>query len=312
MPRRRFPFRILVMLACLLSLAVSTGGCRQDPGTRSSAREPIEAVATLSRTLRENDLHGFVRVAVPPELLPGLEVAWRSGRSRWPLDELPFDSKIPNALASLSADKADKVWRSSFDRQFANAHGEIRAAATSLGLFGVKYIQSDISLSADERHHYPQLISALSDWAQHARLGDPKRAHRAIAQLTTAARQSGLREEGDFARYGMDGTLTRLGPFMDAFKRALREYGLDLDHSLDAMVFTLVSQQGDHARVRMRYPLAGKTIETTIDVEQVEGYWYVSDFLRHARAAAASVEGGPAAISADSGARPQPKPEASP
>ena len=300
------------MLACVLCLAVSVGGCRQDPATRSLANEPVEAVASLSRALRENDLRGFVRVAVPPELLPGLEAAWRSGRSRWPLDELPFDSKIPNALAGLSAEKADKIWRRSFDRQFANAHGEIRAAATALGLFGVKYVQSDASLSADERHHYPQLISALSDWAQQAKLGDPKRAHRAIAQLTTAARQSGLREEDDFARYGMNESLTRLAPFMDAFKRALREYGLDLDHSLDAMALSLVSRQGDHARVRMRYPLAGKTIETTIDVERVEGHWYVSDFLRHARAAAASSEGPATKISADAGAKQQPTPRASP
>lgn len=268
--------------------ALVLGGCRERPGAPVEATEPAAAVVVLSRHLRNNDLAGFARSAVPPELLPALAEAWNGGRTRWPLEELPFDHKIPSALASLSADQAERTWRRGFDRQFANANGEIRSAATALGLFGVKYIQGDARLSEDERRHYPQLVSALSDWAQQARLGDPKRAHRAIAQLTDAARQTGLREEADFRRYGMDESLRRLTPFVAAFKRSLRDYGLDLDRSLDAMEVSLESQDGDRARVRMRYPLAADTVDAVIGVERVGGRWYVSDFLRHAREAAKS------------------------
>jgi hypothetical protein len=72
-----------------------------------------------------------------------------------------------------------------------------------------------------------------------------------------------------------------------ALKDVLRGYGLDLDAGLDAMVLSLDSRDGDHARVRMRYPLAGATIDTVVAVEQIDGHWYLSDFLRHARTAAA-------------------------
>ena len=285
-PVRRPVHALPALLAALLALAVL--GCeRVERLPPDGATEPTQAVALLTLHLRDNDLQAFARDAVPPALQPQLAAAWRDGKTRWPLEELPFDHKIPGMLAVLAADKADARLRRGFDRQFANANSEIRAAAKALGLFGVKFLQSDAALSAGERAHYAQLVAATSDWGGRAKLGDPKRARGAIARLTLAARQSGLREEADFRRFGMDESLRRLGPVVAALKDSLRTYDLDLDRSLDAMTLTLESQDGDRARVRMRYPLAAKTINAVVAVERIDGHWYVSDFLRHARAAAA-------------------------
>ena len=289
-PRPALP----VVLAALLALTAL--GCEKDrqvaPGT---AAGPVQAVALLSRHLRDNDLHAFARDAVPPPLRPQLDAAWRAGRTRWPLDELPFDRKIPGVLAMLSADKADAALRRSFDRQFANANTEIRAAASALGMFGVKFLQSDDTLSAEERAHYAQLVSAMSAWGAKAKLGDSKRGRGAIARMTLAARQTGLRGEADFAQFGIDDSLRRLTPVIAALKDTLRSYDLDLDDSLDAMTLSLDHQDGDRARVRMRYRLAGEAIDTLVAVERIDGRWYLSDFLRHARAAAAPPPAPPAA-----------------
>lgn len=273
------------LLAALLALAAI--GCDRSPRvTPSAAAGPAEAVALLTQHLRDNNLQAFALDAVPPALHPQLAAAWRAGRTLWPLEELPFDRKIPGILTTLSADKADAQLRRSFDRQFANANTEIRGAASALGLFGVKFLQGDDSLSAEERAHYAQLVSAISEWGAKAKLGDPKRGRGAIARLTLAARKTGLRTEADFPRLGMDDSLRRLRPLMVALKDTLRSYDLDLDDNLDAMTLSLESQDGDRARVRMRYPLAGKTIDTVVTVERIDGRWYISDFLRHARAAA--------------------------
>jgi hypothetical protein len=276
-------------VAALLALALALGaaGCREEPPRAGAATEPVQAVAVLVAHLRDNDLQGFAHDAVPETLRPGLDASWRSGRSRWPLEELPFDQRIPAMLGALAADGAEPRLRRSFDRQFANAHTEIRSAAEALTLFGVKYLQSDASLSPEERNHYVQLVEALGVWAAEAKLGDPQRARGAITRLAMAARHAGVREEADLARLGMDESLRRLGPMFGAFKVCLRDYGLDLDRSLDGMQLSLEREDGDRALVRLRYPLAGRTIDTLIAVERVDGHWYLSDFLRHARAAAA-------------------------
>ena len=269
-------------------LALSVGGCGQDrPADVGAASEPAAEVLLLAAHLRANNLNAFVHAAVPPELQAPLQQAWRENRSRWPLDELPFGERVPGMLQALAAPKAEQELRRGFDRQFANASRDIRSAATGLGMFGVKFVQSDADLSDEERVHYTQLIGALSEWAKTAKLGDTQRARRSIAQLTAAARRSGLKHPDDFARFGMEDSLRRLGPVFGSLKTALDQYGLDVDHGLDELTATLESQDGDSARVRMRYPLGGRTIDTIVALEREGKRWYLRDYLRHARAAAA-------------------------
>ncbi len=267
--------------------------------TTAGATKPAEAVRLLTRHLHDNDLEAFARDAVPPAMLPQLERAWREGRTRWPLTELPFDERLPQLLAALSAPGSEKKLQQVFDRQFSGAHAELKAAAMSLGLFGVQYIRSEGDYSDDERQHYAQFVQAISQWGLSAPLGDPQRSRRVIPQLTTAARRTGLASEADFRKAGMQEGLRRLGPFMATTKRALAIYGLQLDDSLSGLQASLQQQTGDRARVRLRYTLGETDIDTVVDVERHGGRWYLSDYLRHAEAA---VVGGPSGPT-DAGAR---------
>lgn len=286
-PRPRTVTLPALMAGGLMAGLLALAGCGEDMPPPGAASAPEQSVLVLAGRLRDNDLVGFAHDAIPPGLHPAMAEAWRTGRTRWPLEELPFDHRIPGMLATLSEPGAEKRLQRDFDRQFANAHGEIRSAARSLGLFGVKYLEGDRSLTEDERHHAVQLITAFSAWGERARLGEPKRARASIARLALAARRTHLTSDTAFREAGMDESLRRLGPMWAALKEALRGYDLDLDESLGGMQATLVERDGDRARVRMRYPLAGKTIDTTVAVERIDGHWYLSDFVRHARAAAA-------------------------
>ena len=273
-------------LACLLWCCALVACARAPvPPTAvapTAATRPAQAVQLLTRHLRDNDLAAFARDAVPPALHAQQQAAWQQGRTRWPLDELPFDDRLPALLSTLAAPGAEARLQRGFDQQFAGAGSQIRGAAASLGLFGAQYIQRQGDYSDDERQHYAQLIQAASLWGKRAPLADRERAHRAILELTAAARQSGLASPADFRRLGMDDSLQRMGAFAAAFKQALAPYGLELDASLDAMRVTLQQQTGDSARVRMQYPFAGQDIDTIVAVERIDGRWYLSDYLHHA------------------------------
>ena len=279
-------------IGCWLLLALAA--CGSDRGTASvpastrasGATTPAEAVLLPTRDLRDNDLAAFARDAVPPALHARLDVAWRSGRTRWPLDELPLGAKVPAILGALATPGSEAKLGRDYDRQLAGAGGELRSAALALGLFGDKYLVNEGDFSADERAHYRQLVAAASRWAAAAPLSDAKRAHAAIARLATAARASGLRSEADFARFGMDDSLRRLSGYERVLKQVLAGYGLDLDATRAGMRASEVERDGDHARVRMQYRFGGRDIDAVIGVERRDGRWYVADFLRHTEAAA--------------------------
>ena len=300
MPRRSSRTRShCFCLLLLAATAVLAGACQRKGGEAlpGAATEPATAVSQLAGYLRNDDLAGYARAAVPPAQYAELEAAWAQGNSRWPLTELPLHDKLPALLATLSDEQAPQQLQRAFKAQIAGQAASVRQAAHSLRLFGVQYITHQGDYSADERTHYVQLIKALGNWAQAAPLSDPDRAASTIRTLTDAARATGLDSDQALQQAGMSNSLQRLGPFARAAKQVLAGYGLDLDESAEQLRVGLLEQQGDHATVRVQYPLAGEDIDLQVALERRQGRWYpartlaeVDALLAAARAAQAPPE----------------------
>jgi hypothetical protein len=279
------------LTSAALCLLAAVAGCE-----RATAPAPVPGlpppgpVATVEQRLRElhrSDLAGYARHSVPPALYAELDRAWREDRSRWPLTELPLDDRLPGLLSALGAPDAERKLRASYRREFADAHSELRSAATTLGLLGVRHLKAEPGYSADERAHYIALVEALSDWGRQAPLGATDRANPAITRLAAAARRTGLHRAPAWQQAGMAGSLQRLGPFFGTLKQVLADYGLDFDRALDDARVELVEHKGDRARVKLRYELAERPIEVRLELQRIDGRWYLADVLTHARTEAA-------------------------
>lgn len=295
---------ILRPLLAATLVAALLAACRPAPEdaeapAASDLSRPSLAVRALAGHMRSGDFAAFARDAVPPDLHLELQRAWAEGRTRWPLDELPFAEHLPDVLGALAAADAETALAAGFDRNFADAARDIRAAAATLGMFGIQYVQHQGEFSESERDHYGQLVGAVAQWAGSAPLAERERAHAAIAQLAAAAREIGPATAEDIAAAGMDVFLARSGHFANAAKAVLAGYGLDLDAALDGVDASLQVQRGDEASVRLRYTLAGTAIDTLVELERIDGRWYLTDYLAHARAAAAAGDPAPAAMDPD-------------
>ena len=100
--------------------------------------------------------------------------------------------------------------------------------------------------------------------------------------IVAAARATGLASDEDLRRAGMEGSLRQLGPFLAAVKATTAGYGLDLDRSLADLRTGLVEENGDHATVRLHYPLGASEIDTTLRLTRVDGHWYLDGYLEEA------------------------------
>ncbi len=288
MPSRPHTHR-WIWLALPLCGMLALAACKPQPATpRAPANGPAAAVEQLIQHLHDNDLAGFARAAVPPAEYAQLETAWREGRSRWPLTELPLDDQLEALLTALAAPGSEQKLQQGFKRNFANQDKDLKDAARSLGLFGVQYVKREGVFTDEERAHYAQMIAALSEWAQRAPLSDPKRGLAAIPPLAAAARKTGLTTDQSFRDAGMTASLQRLSPFFAQAKTLLAGYGLPLDHSFTELRTELVEQAGDQARVRVHYPLGDREIDTVVSLQRRGGRWYLTDYLRHAEQALAT------------------------
>jgi len=276
--------------ALTLLAALMAAGCQRAPApvVEPTPTEPTQAVEQLIRDLRRNDLVSYSRHAVPPELRARLDLAWQEGRTRWPLTDLPLDDRLPAFIDALSAPGAEKQLLTVYQRQFSGANAELRSAAATLGLFATQYLRREGDYSDEERAHYVQLVGAISRWAQKAPLGDAQLARQAIPSLVAGARHTGLAGGPErFRQLGMQRSLEHMGPFFERMKRVLLAYGLDIDADLATARATLLERDGDRARIRLDYTLAGQAIQAELAVERRDGHWYLTDALRHAEVEAA-------------------------
>ena len=292
---------LAVLLCCgLLACERSTPGTGAPIGVAvkpqaQAARKPVDAVNVLRDRLLARDGAGFARLAVPPALHARLADGWRDGRSRWPLDELPLDAKLPKMLATLQEKNAESKLMATFRRQFAGADKDIDQAIRTLVLFGGEYVQKEADYSPEERDHVAQALVAVGDWARAAPLSDPKHAQPFFGALVAAANRSGIDGKAGSAAYaalGMQGSLSRLSPFIATLLAQLRtQYGLDVDATLRGMDVRLLEQTGDTARLRLRYTLAGQAIDAIVPVVRIDGHWYLADFVRRTEASLAAETG---------------------
>ncbi|RZA20637.1 MAG: hypothetical protein EOP93_05555 [Lysobacteraceae bacterium] len=265
------------------------------PARSQPALKPVDAVNVLRERLLARDGAGFARLAVPPNLHARLAEGWQAGSTRWPLDELPLDTKLSKMLAALQEKNAESKLMATFRRQFAGADRDIDQAIRTLVLFGGEYVQKDADYTPDEREHAAQALAALGSWALAAPFSEPRHAQPFFGALAAAAQRSGIDGKAGnaaFATLGMDPGLNRLSPFIATLLAQLRtQYGLDVDAALRGAEVRLLEQTGDSARLRLRYTLAGTEIDAIVPVRRIDGHWYLADYLRRAEASLAGKAG---------------------
>lgn len=284
-----FRIRFALALAVLL-----LAGCRAEEDAPPPARPaptPEAAVHRLLDDLRRDDLGAYAVHALPPDLYARTDAAWRAGRSRWPLSELPLARHLPAAIDRLAAPRAETLLRRGYRQQFAGARTEVRTAARTLALFARQMLERDTGMPAAERTHRLQQVAALATWADSARLADAARVEPLLPGLVRAARATHL-AGGDAAwsQAGLHRSLTRLRPALREGKRALATLGLDVDAALRSVRIERLTGTAHSARLRLRYTLAGQPVVADLDLVRRPEGWFLTDSLRHAEAAL----GGPA------------------
>ena len=251
------------------------------------AATPAAAVTDLIADLRRNALADLPRTALPPALYARVEAGWRAGRSRWPLTELPLDDSIPGLLHALTQPDAERKLQARFRQQLSGQTRALQEAARGLGLWGRQYLAREGQYNAQQRRHYVQLVDAVSSWAAQAPLGDPERGRDSVHLLVNGAARGAPAGADDFSRMGMDASLKGLVPLYLAGKQMLGRYGLGVDAALASVRADTVEIRGDTATVRVKYLLAGREIETVMDVVRRDGRWYLADYLAAAEASLA-------------------------
>lgn len=301
---RRLPAWALV---ALLSLVVTLSACRRDPPDSREARapgDPVAAVESQAKALRDNDLVRWSRLRLPPDLHARSERLWVQRQKMAEPPSAEDTRKFRDMMARLTAPDAEQALMRDLEPKLRKFEGEIagqwplmQATAT---IFLNAAIQANSELSDPQKAHGTQVADSLLAWAQPALFTDRERARKAVAALSSTARKLDLATLEQARALPMTPALEKGGIALEGLKDAARAYGLDIDRSLAGVEVELVSSEGDHATVKVSYPLLERTQSFEMAMVRRDGGWYSAEAIAETEAELAEFEavGTPAGPSA--------------
>ncbi|GAB2500389.1 hypothetical protein [Arenimonas alkanexedens] len=297
------PRLLLRASLALLIFTLALTACRREaPADQARAPgDPVEAVEAMTAALRQNDLVRYSHLSLPPELHARSAALWdrrvaeaepTSAEDAEQYDRLMARLLAPDAEASLGRDMEQQLAK--LENEIGGQWPLMQATAT---IFLSAAIQANTELSADEKTHATDVATQLIDWADPGLFTDRERGRRAIAVAVATARSLQLPTLADVRALPREAALEKGGIALAGTKDLLRIYDLDLDTLLDGVAVERLAGEGDKARVRVSYPLQGKTLAFEMDMQRRDGAWYGVAAIRDAEEDLA--EAGPPALAED-------------
>ena len=285
MTRRLPAWALLALLALVLTLSA----CRKDaPEQAQAPGNPVAAVEGLAQALRDNDLVRYSRLSLPPDLHARSEALWnRRVAEAQPVSDADA-AEYDRMMARLTAPDAEAEINRDIEPKLAKLEAEIAGQwpmmqATAL-IFLNAAVQANTDLSAEEKTHANEVVSALMAWAQPALFTDRARARVAVSALVDTANTLALPTLAQARALPMVPAMEKGGIALAGVKQVAKAYDLDLDRALDGVRAELVSSEGDRAQVKVSYPLLDKTVSFEMEMQRHGDGWYSAQAVRDAEA----------------------------
>ncbi|MHB1589680.1 MAG: hypothetical protein ACYCUL_08705 [Metallibacterium scheffleri] len=280
----KYPLRALLLILVLLALAACS---RHAEETRPGGSSPQAAVADGYKLLRDNDIDGLYRHALPPADYAAMRARWGQGRdlSQFsPADRAQF-AKMMTLLSAPGAQQL--LWVEIKPKLLqARQHYQARLPAM-LGMLRTMAdtgVQRSTQMTAAEKVQALTALGVLSNWAEKTDWLNPDKVYQVLGVLTSTAQKMSFHTLNEALSMPYPEAMRDVGHLWSGVKQALDVYGLSVDTILDTAQIKVLSDDGNVAVVRTTFDVLGTPVTRDNTLIKQDGRWYDRDTLLHWRA----------------------------
>lgn len=273
-------------LALALCLSLALFGCGKEEAPADAAKVaaaapqpngPVQQIEQSLAALRNNDLRALMGIALPKEQLAELRAEYEKARAEAITEE---DRKqFEDSVGKLLADGGIDSMMAELEPKLAEMKAQL-PMIIGIGMMAMQQgVQASTEFSEAQKAQMGQMLSGLQSWAMSTDFADPARLRQALEALKAGVEQSGIRSVDDLNALNYEQMLAKAGPVLGGVKGALSAYGLDVNAVLASVKPSLVSQEGDVARVKIDYTLFNTPLSMETELTRKDGFWYSKDAL---------------------------------
>lgn len=284
LPAARRPTRPILLLAMLLALLALAACSHRAEETQPGGATPESAMADSYKLLRDNDIDGLYRHALPPAEYAAMRARWGKDRdlSKFAPDER---AQFDRMMAVLTAPGADTLLWAELKPKLAAARSQYQARLpTMIGMLQTMAdtaVQRSTDLSVEEKTQAGKALDAIGTWAGKTDWLDPDKVHQVLGVVTATASKMDFRtlEQAMTLPYGK--SMQDIGYAWSGIKQALAVYGLSVDGILDSAKIKVLSNDGNVAVVQTTFDVLGTPVTRENTLINQGGRWYDRSTLLH-------------------------------
>ncbi len=280
----KYPSRVLLLLLALLALAACS---RHAEETQPGGSTPQAAVADGYKLLRDNDIDGLYRHALPPADYAAMRARWGQGRdlSQFsPADRAQF-AKMMTLLSAPGAQQL--LWveiKPKLLQARKNYQARLPAMLGMLRTMADTGVQRSTTLTGAEKVQALTALGVLSAWAEKTDWLNPDKVYQVLGVLTSTAQKMSFHTLNEALSMPYPEAMRDVGHLWSGVKQALDVYGLSVDTILDTAQIKVLSDDGNVAVVRTTFDVLGTPVTRDNTLIKQDGRWYDRDTLLHWRA----------------------------
>lgn len=263
-------------------LAVTLVGCgKKDVDEIPAVLEsitPALAVEQSAALVRANDLGGLFAHMLPPAELEQVKAHWRDGQE---MPDAEQREQFAQMMAQLNSPQAEELLWQQIEPQLRRYDEQYRAQLPVFVEMGRGWLRAMLAESEDateaEKRHAMEVVDALAEWLRNTPFGDRELMRETIGIIVATARDLDLHDLEQVRALEFDESMDKASQVFAASKQVLALYGLSIDRMLDSVQATTVSEDGDHAVVRVDYRLLDVPLTHEMAMERIDGRWYSVD-----------------------------------
>ena len=280
----KYPSRVLLLLLALLTLAACS---RHAEETQPGGSTPQAAVADGYKLLRDNDIDGLYRHALPPADYAAMRARWGQGRNLSqfsPADRAQF-AKMMTLLSAPGAQQL--LWveiKPKLLQARKNYQARLPAMLGMLRTMADTGVQRSTVLTGAEKVQALTALGVLSNWAGKTDWLNPDKVYQVLGVLTSTAQKMSFHTLNEALSMPYPEAMRDVGHLWSGVKQALDVYGLSVDTILDTAQIKVLSDDGNVAVVRTTFDVLGTPVTRDNTLIKQDGRWYDRDTLLHWRA----------------------------
>jgi hypothetical protein len=278
----------LARITLLSILALAAAACNRDSASdgMSGSAGPVETVQRSVELVRESDLAGLIEHMLPPEEFARVKTEWNQRKDQ---DEPTADERaqFEETMKKLTADDAVEKLYAEFEPDIRQFDAQYQKQIPSMVDMGSTYLHGLIrqsqTLSASEKEQADSVIDTLSVWVKETRFTDPVLVKQALTVVSDTAKKLDLKTLDQARALTFEQASPKFKIAFDGLKGVFEVYGFSINQTLSTVKVEELSRDNDTARLKVSYSLMGTPLETTTEMDRIDGRWYGKDPIEKIR-----------------------------